>query len=94
MRGQVIRGLNSNYTKTADMYLYPESTFEVNHIHGEIDNKDNPIIFGYGDELDESYKELSSGVLCHNLLHSSIADFDPSICTELFNIPAAASRGS
>lgn len=51
--------LNFNYTKTADMYLYPESTFEVNHIHGEIDNKDNPIIFGYGDELDESYKELS-----------------------------------
>ena len=51
--------LNFNYTKTANQYLNQGTTFEINHIHGEIDNDDNPIIFGYGDELDESYKELS-----------------------------------
>ncbi len=51
--------LNFNYTKTADMYLNQGSTFEVNHIHGEIDNEYNPVIFGYGDEMDDGYKELS-----------------------------------
>ena len=49
--------LNFNYTKTEELYMksskYP---FLSVHIHGELDNSDNPIIFGYGDELDEKYK--------------------------------------
>jgi hypothetical protein len=28
------------------------------HIHGEIDNAENPIIFGFGDELDEDYSKI------------------------------------
>ena len=51
--------LNFNYTTTADLYIPQGSEFEVNHIHGELGNDKNPIIFGYGDELDEDYKEIS-----------------------------------
>lgn len=51
--------LNFNYTSTADLYIPQGSEFEVNHIHGELGNDKNPIIFGYGDELDEDYKEIS-----------------------------------
>lgn len=50
--------LNFNYTHTADNYMpVGYDTFEINHIHGSIDNVDS-MIFGYGDELDEKYKEL------------------------------------
>ena len=51
--------LNFNYTNTADLYIPKDSDFKVNHIHGELDNEKNPIIFGYGDELDDDYKEIS-----------------------------------
>lgn len=51
--------LNFNYTSTADLYIPKGSEFKVNHIHGELGNDKNPIIFGYGDELDEDYKEIS-----------------------------------
>lgn len=52
--------LNFNYTKTADLYLPENSIFKVNHIHGELGNDNNPIIFGYGDELDEDYKSIAN----------------------------------
>lgn len=52
--------LNFNYTKTADLYLPADSDIPVNHIHGELDNEQNPVIFGYGDELDEDYKTISN----------------------------------
>ena len=51
--------LNFNYTSTADLYVPKDSDFEINHIHGELDNDKNPIIFGYGDELDDDYKEIA-----------------------------------
>ncbi len=51
--------LNFNYTKTADLYLTKGSEFKVNHIHGELGNEKNPIIFGYGDELDDDYKAIA-----------------------------------
>lgn len=51
--------LNFNYTTTADLYIPEGSEFKVNHIHGELNNEKNPIIFGYGDELDDDYKEIS-----------------------------------
>ncbi len=51
--------LNFNYTNTADLYIPEGSEFKVNHIHGELGNEKNPIIFGYGDELDDDYKEIS-----------------------------------
>lgn len=51
--------LNFNYTSTADLYIPQGSEFKVNHIHGELGNEKNPIIFGYGDELDDDYKEIA-----------------------------------
>ena len=50
--------LNFNYTDIADKY-FPEvsNRFIVNHIHGKLDNP-NEVIFGYGDEESESFKEL------------------------------------
>lgn len=51
--------LNFNYTNTADLYISKDSEFKVNHIHGELSNEKNSIIFGYGDELDDDYKEIS-----------------------------------
>ena len=53
--------LNFNYTNTAKkLYVksdhYPKC--ELIHIHGELDDKNNPIIFGYGDEMHEDYKKI------------------------------------
>ena len=51
--------LNFNYTNTADMYMPDDSYhFPINHIHGTLDNA-NSVIFGYGDEMDEKYQEIS-----------------------------------
>lgn len=50
-----------NYTYTADK-LYAEKEgrvdYEIIHIHGELDNPANPMIFGYGDEMDENYQRI------------------------------------
>ncbi len=52
--------LNFNYTKTAEMYCQPHDSkdlFPLNHIHGVVERPES-VIFGYGDEMDEKYKEL------------------------------------
>ena len=49
--------LNFNYTNTANLYLNNKSGFELNHIHGNLDNPDE-IIFGYGDEMDDEYPTI------------------------------------
>ena len=53
--------LNFNYTNTADKYLPEELDDEflcrINHIHGILNEPDS-VIFGYGDEYDEKYKEI------------------------------------
>jgi hypothetical protein len=53
--------LNFNYTNTERQYIDHFSSLYKNeidciHIHGELNNPDNPIIFGYGDEIDDNYK--------------------------------------
>jgi len=49
--------LNFNYTPTACLYSYGRTIrTEIIHIHGELGRKDNPIIFGYGNERDDQYK--------------------------------------
>jgi hypothetical protein len=53
--------LNFNYTNTERQYIDHFSSFYKNeieciHIHGELNKLDNPIIFGYGDEIDDNYK--------------------------------------
>ncbi|MBR3609451.1 MAG: hypothetical protein IKL50_06170 [Bacteroidales bacterium] len=52
--------LNFNYTNTSDIYLAKNSEIETIHIHGELGNNANPIVFGYGDEMDEDYKKILS----------------------------------
>jgi len=51
--------LNFNYTDTEKYYT---SGLNINtiHIHGEVNNLNNPIIFGYGDELEENYSKLEN----------------------------------
>lgn len=55
--------LNFNYTPTINIYLesfkpYDSYLYYVNNIHGQLNDKDNPIIFGYGDETDEMYSKI------------------------------------
>lgn len=46
--------LNFNYTNTEKLYVSPAN--KVIHIHGELGESKNPIVFGYGDEIDHKYK--------------------------------------
>lgn len=48
--------LNFNYTEVADRYA-SKRVANVNHIHGILTDSTN-MIFGYGDELDDDYKDL------------------------------------
>ena len=56
--------LNFNYTNTLSLYsdLISEKDLGIKfiNIHGEINNKNNPIIFGYGDEVDENYRPIEN----------------------------------
>lgn len=49
--------LNFNYTHTAEK-LYARDKDLIINIHGELNSDKNPIIFGYGDELDDDYKRI------------------------------------
>ncbi|MDR2583184.1 MAG: bacteriophage abortive infection AbiH family protein [Fibromonadaceae bacterium] len=48
--------LNFNYTSYEKYYAKPH--MQTIYIHGELKNEKNPIIFGYGDEDTEIYKEI------------------------------------
>lgn len=56
--------LNFNYTSTIEAYLTPKkfvapkNRIHTNYIHGQLGNADNPIIFGFGDELDSDYEKM------------------------------------
>jgi len=53
--------LNFNYTSTVEAYFKSGSynpqpkSFKINYIHGKLNKTNNPMIFGFGDELDEDY---------------------------------------
>lgn len=54
--------LNFNYTDIADRYEpdnIDDYRFSINHIHGKLSDSLNHIIFGYGDEMDNTYKEIA-----------------------------------
>ena len=62
--------LNFNYTNTIEFYtpyIPSNFTFDINYIHGDINNSLNPIIFGYGDEHDTDYLEIQNKQI-HELL--------------------------
>lgn len=48
--------LDFNYTNTTVKYNHPDT--DIIHIHGELNNPKNPMIFGYGDEIGEDYKKI------------------------------------
>jgi len=52
--------LNFNYTSTIEQYssLPSSVSSEINYIHGKLNDSDNPIIFGYGDEMDLYYEKI------------------------------------
>lgn len=53
--------LNFNYTKTAEMYLSRLKKYnpQLINIHGKLnEDKENPMIFGFGDEYDKLYKVI------------------------------------
>lgn len=49
--------LNFNYTNTESLYVKDKEGVDVVHIHGDLAHPEN-IIFGYGDELDDDYKDM------------------------------------
>lgn len=62
--------LNFNYTPTLDAYRKSgklswlssnqKRTSTINHIHGRLNDPNNPMIFGFGDELDKEYEKIES----------------------------------
>lgn len=49
--------LNFNYTDTIKHYNLNRK-FKVNFIHGQVHNLNNPVIFGFGDEIGSDYKRI------------------------------------
>ncbi len=49
-----------NYTETIELYLNELNVqnYQIIYIHGKLNDKENPIIFGYGDEMDEYYNKI------------------------------------
>lgn len=54
--------LNFNYTSTIEMYfeVLNHNNYVVKYIHGKLNDDNNPIIFGYGDEMDSYYQKIES----------------------------------
>ena len=53
--------LNFNYTSVADLYFMHSShknVYKKIDIHGSISDKSNPIIFGYGDDMEPNFQKL------------------------------------
>ncbi|TKC59181.1 hypothetical protein FBD94_16755 [Pedobacter hiemivivus] len=59
---EAIHILNFNYTSTIEKYIGDigilDSNIDLNYIHGKLNDINNPIIFGFGDELDVEYTKL------------------------------------
>lgn len=58
--GNLMVFLNFNYTDTISIYgdKFRNNRSQTIFIHGQLNNPENPIIFGYGDERDEKYKQM------------------------------------
>ena len=51
--------LNFNYTSTVELYIMNGlNNCRINYIHGKLNDENNPIIFGYGDEMDTYYEKI------------------------------------
>lgn len=65
--------LNFNYTATTQNYKIRNAT--VIHIHGELNMPKNPIIFGFGDERDETYALLEKANIPEVFTHIKSFDY-------------------
>lgn len=54
--------IDFNYTQIIKHYFY-ENKFHYVNIHGELNNPDNKMIFGFGDELDDDYIKIEKSRL-------------------------------
>jgi len=62
--------LDFNYTQIIKTAPFPQRlNIQYNHIHGTLEDKDNPMIFGYGDEIDDSYLEMEKTNINEYLKH-------------------------
>jgi len=54
--------INFNYTSTIEKYIdnFPNDQVSLNYIHGKLNDYENPIIFGYGDEIDSYYEKIEN----------------------------------
>lgn len=53
--------LNFNYTNTIENYFdFSQSNIELVNIHGEVGSTEHPINLGFGDEVDEFYKQIEN----------------------------------
>lgn len=58
--------LDFNYTQTSKLYSKKyllNNNIDIIKIHGDLYEKNNPIIFGFGDELDENYLKIEKSRL-------------------------------
>lgn len=85
-----IHFLNFNYTNTINNYIGHVTSYlkdvqlEHNYIHGELNNQNNPIIFGFGDEIDKRYLEFEN--LKNNELFTHIKSFKYSQTTNYHDL--------
>lgn len=66
-KGEQCLFLNFNYTCTADNYCETMNTFphiyggcRIIQIHGRLNDPENKINFGFGDEMDDDYKKIEN----------------------------------
>ncbi len=59
---KTITFLNFNYTNTIERYIGKgeDLNHEIIYIHGQLNNLDNPVIFGFGDEVDSYYEKIEN----------------------------------
>lgn len=50
--------LNFNYTSAIDHYIRNSPNTQIINIHGKLCDPENPIIFGYGDEMHPEYESI------------------------------------
>ncbi|WP_159951371.1 AbiH family protein [Polaribacter septentrionalilitoris] len=63
--------LDSFFTQNTNKSFKPN--YQLSHIHGKLNSKEEKIIFGYGDEMDEKYEEIQD--LNDNLFLENIKSF-------------------
>ncbi|MHC1780925.1 MAG: AbiH family protein [Bacteroidales bacterium] len=64
--------LNFNYTNTFDSYFsyYSEENVNTNNIHGSINNIEEQVIFGYGDESESDFEQMENSQFGDNYMEN------------------------